>query len=86
MVMERQAERMQAAESARQGACSTGPREECSALASTAQSEASLYQKLQDRYRLCLQRSRAVFAFTGYGFGGYSSDFLIDSLEFDSDY
>jgi len=85
MAMERQAQRMQAAESAQQDACSASQRQECSDLTSTMQSEASLYRELQDRYQFCRQRSLTAYPFNGFGFGVYSSG-LFDSLAFDFDY
>jgi len=86
LAMERQAQRMEAAESAQQGACGMGPRQECSDLTSTALSEASLYRELQNRYRLCQQRSLTAYPFSGFGFGGYSSGLLFDPMGMDLDY
>jgi hypothetical protein len=77
---------MQAAESAQQSACSAGHSQECSDLASTAQSEASLYRSLQERYRMCQQRSPMAYPFGGYGRWNYSSGLLFDGLEMDLDY
>jgi len=84
--LQQQARRMQAAESEQQSACSTGRSQECSDLTSTAQSEASLYRSLQDRYRMCQQRSPAAYSFGGYGRWNYSSGLLFDGLEMDLDY
>jgi hypothetical protein len=84
--LQQQARRLQAAESAQQSACSTGRSQECSALASTAQSEASLYRSLQERYRMCQQRSPAAYSFGGYGRWDYSQGLLFDGLEMDLDY
>jgi hypothetical protein len=84
--LQQQARRMQAAESEQQSACSTGRSQECSDLTSTAQSEASLYRSLQDRYRMCQQRSPAAYSFGGYGRWNYSSELLFDGLEMDLDY
>jgi hypothetical protein len=85
-VMEQQAQRMQAAESARQGACSTSIAPDCSTLSGTSQSEASLYRSLQERYRQCLQRSRIAYPFTGFGYISYSSGLLFSPLDFELEY
>jgi hypothetical protein len=83
LLMERQAQSMQAAESARQGACSAGSTQECATLDSTAQSEANLYRTLQDRYRLCLQRSRTAYTFSGFPFKGYSTGIWFEPFGID---
>jgi hypothetical protein len=62
-VLERQAQRMQAAEAARQSACSTGSGQQCSDLTGTAQSEGSLYRSWQDRYNRCQQRSLRAYPY-----------------------
>lgn len=85
-VMEQQARRMQAAESAQQSACASGSMQDCSNSTGTAQSEANLYRTLQDRYQTCRQRSQAAYPFTRFGFSGYSSGLLFDPLEFDVNY
>ena len=86
MAMEQQARRMQAAEAAQQSAFSTGSRQDCSDLTSTWQSEASLYRTLQDRYRLCQQRSLSVYPFSSFGGLSYSPGLLFDPLGMDLDY
>jgi hypothetical protein len=55
--MERQARRMEAAEAARQNACSSVFTEQCTDLAGQAQSEVSLYGALQQKFNQCMQRS-----------------------------
>lgn len=54
MQMERQAQRMQAAQSARQNACAQGLSQACSDAATSFRSEEGFYQSLQHRYRQCL--------------------------------
>jgi len=83
LLMERQAQSMQSAQSALQGACSAGNPQECSALESTAQSEASMYQALQDRYRLCMQRSRTAYTFSRFPFNGYSTGIWFEPFGID---
>jgi hypothetical protein len=61
--MERQARRMQAAAAARQNACSGAFTQECADLTNTAQSEASLYQALQQKLSQCQARSRGPQAY-----------------------
>jgi len=85
-MMEQQAQRMQAAEAARQSACSTAARQDCSGLTNAAQSEGNLYRTLQDRYRRCQQRSLSAFPFAAFGFGGYSAGLSFGSLEMELDY
>jgi hypothetical protein len=81
--MERQARRMQAAESAQQSACASGSGQDCPNLTGAMQSEANLYRTLQDSYQTCLRRSHAAYPFTGFGFSSDSSGLLFDPLEFD---
>jgi len=50
----READRLQAAESARQAACSAGVTQECQEMTSRVQSEASLNRALQEQLRQCL--------------------------------
>ena len=64
LLMERQAQSMQAAESGRQGACFAGNTQECATSDSAMQSEAGLYKALQERYRQCLQASRNAYSFS----------------------
>jgi hypothetical protein len=80
-----QAQRMQAAESARHDACATGITQECSELTSTAQSEASLYLALQERLRQCERGSFAASPYGGHPFGSYSQG-RIDQLRIDFDH
>lgn len=85
-MMEQQALRMQAAEAEQQSACSTAGRQDCSDLTSAAQSEGNLYRTLQDRYRMCRQRSLGAFPFTAFGFSGYSAGLLLGSLDMELDF
>jgi len=84
--LEQQAARLQSAESAERNACANGLGEECSAMSSTAQSEASLYRELENRYRQCRQRSFTAFPYRGLTVGGYSGDWLFDPLSVDIEY
>jgi hypothetical protein len=65
LAMERQANLMDTAESARQNACTTGPTEMCMGLASRAESEASLYRTLEQRYQQCLRRTGTASSYGG---------------------
>jgi len=80
MTLAQQAQRMHAAESARQNACTMGTTQECSELTSKSQSEASLYRALQERLRQC----ELAHPYGGYAFGSYSQG-LIDPLRIDFD-
>jgi hypothetical protein len=84
--LQRQAQRMRAAEGERQNACSTGGSQECSDLTSTTQSEASLYRNLQERYRMCQQRSPSGYSYGGYGHWNDSPNRLLDPFDFELDY
>jgi hypothetical protein len=86
LALEQQAQRMQAAEGARQSACSAGSREECSDRAGRAQSETSLYETLQARYRMCQRRSRTAYPFSGPGGSSYSPGLRFDRLARDVNY
>lgn len=85
LAMDRQAQRIHAAEAAQQSACSTGPSQQCSDLSSTAQSESSLYRSWQDRYNRCQRRSMIAYPFGG-GIWSYSAGLLFDRLEMDWEY
>lgn len=84
IALDRQAQRMQAAEADRQNACTIFS-QDCSQLAGTAESEASLYRELQNRYRLCSQRSLSAYPFSSHLFWGDSPGLWNPfTLEFDS--
>lgn len=86
LALEQQAQRMQAAERARQSVCSAGSREECSDRAGAAQSETTLYGTLQERYRMCQRRSLTAYPFSGLGGSSYSPGLLFDRLGTDVNY
>jgi len=86
LALEQQAQRMQAAERARQSACSAGSREECSDRAGGAQSETSLYGTLQERYRTCRRRSLTAYPFSGLGSSSDRPRLLFDRLGTDVNY
>lgn len=83
--LQQQEQRMQAAQAAQQSACSAGPSQDCSDLTSTSQSEASRYQTLRDRYRMCQQRSFNVNPFGRTTNSVYSPGLLFDPFEFELD-
>lgn len=60
-----QAMRMQAAESARQSACTVSTTQECTEATNRAQSESSLYRSLQEKYQQCMRLTRGTRAPTG---------------------
>jgi len=70
--LQQQAQRMQQAELERQNACAAGATQTCTDLTTAAQSESGLYRTLQDRYRMCTQRSMTTYPSGGYGNRGYS--------------
>lgn len=77
--MERQAQRMQAAEQARQNACSGAVTQECTNMTSWTQQETSRYQILQRRFNQCQARSQRSHTYRNsfYPFQGFG-DFGID--------
>jgi hypothetical protein len=72
VLMEQQWRRLQAAEAARQSACSAGSARECSDAAGESQTEGDLYRQLHDRYLQCRLRRGFPFA-SAFSFGGYSA-------------
>jgi len=82
--MERQLRLMDAAESARQNACASGPTEMCTGLTSRAESEASLYRTFQDKYRQCRQRSGLPYSFNEHALPNYFQSLSFDPLNVDT--
>jgi hypothetical protein len=82
-MMERQSQRMHAAQLDRQITCSLGPWQQCSDLTSSAESEAGFYQQLQNRYQACQRRSPAPLPHNGFRVPGYSAGHSFDSLSFE---
>jgi hypothetical protein len=81
MMMERQAQMLQAAESNRQIACAVGG-QQCSEANMSYQSELNLYRSLQARYRQCRAHFGASYSFGGYGFYGNGPHLWSDPLMF----
>jgi len=86
MMMERQAQRMRAAQLDRQITCSIGPWQQCSSLTSSAESEAGFYQELQNRYQECQRRSPTGPRYHGFRVPGYSGGLSLNSLSFELDH
>lgn len=84
--MERQEQRMRAADLRQQNACAAGSSQFCMDSASAAHSEADLYRTLQARYQHCMQHSIGGYPFAGFGFRGYSAGLLYEPLEMEFDY
>lgn len=82
--MERQAQRMRAAESVQQITCASAATQECSDLTNTSLSETSLYRALQSRYRQCRQ-SITAYPFGGTAVWSYASGLSFDALVTDWD-
>ena len=82
MMMERQRQAMETAESARIARCATGWVNQCMESSQRAGSEADLYTSLSERYRQCRQGSFGTFrGFSTFGFStGLSSDPLRPGL------
>jgi hypothetical protein len=90
--MQRQEQRMQAAESQQQSACAAGSSQVCLDSMSAAQSEAVFYRTLQERYQRCMRQSLGTYPFASFGFGfghgfsGYSSGVLLEPLDLQFNY
>ena len=84
--MERQAQRMQEADSAQQNSCSNPTSQECSDRGRTAQSEANLYRTLQARYQACQGRARTASPLSGLGTWRYSQGLRSDPLGMELNY
>ncbi len=82
-MLEQQRQRMQAAEVARQSACSAGSSQECSEETSASEIEAGRYQDLQSRYDQCRMRSPTAYPYSASAFASwrYSSGLSFDRLQ-----
>jgi hypothetical protein len=85
MALDRQVQRVQNAEAARQRACASGPVQECSEARVTWQSEQNLHQNLLKRYRQCQMQSMPMY-WAQYGPWMYDSARWFDSLQFNLDF
>ncbi len=83
--LERQAQRVQAAEAARRNACANGPAQECSEATGTWQSEENLRRNLLARYQQCQTRSMSTYS-ARYRLSPYDSTLWLDSLRFNEDF
>lgn len=86
MFMERQAQRMQAAQSAQQSACAQGQSQDCSDATATSQSEERFYQSLQERYRQCRLAGGIAYSFRGNTLSGYGSGLWFDPFSFELEF
>jgi hypothetical protein len=84
MSLDRQAQRVQNAEAARQRACATGPSSECSGASASWQSEENLRQSLLSRYQQCRMQSFPMYS-AQHGWP-YDSVLWFDSLQFNADF
>jgi hypothetical protein len=83
--MQRQAQRVQAAEAARRNACANGPAQECSDATSTWQTEENLRRNLLARYQQCQTQSMSTYS-AQYLRSPYDSRLWLDSLRFNKDF
>jgi hypothetical protein len=79
-MMDRQAQRMQAAEQDRQISCALGPWQQCSDSTGSAESEGGFYRELQNRYQACQRRSPTALPHNGFRVPRYSAGVSFDSL------
>jgi hypothetical protein len=83
--MQRQVQRVQAAEAARRNACANGPEPECSDATSTWQAEENLRRNLLARYQQCQSQSMSTYS-AQYQQSPYDSTLWFDSLRFNEDF
>jgi hypothetical protein len=83
--LDRQAQRVQAAEAARRNACANGPAQECSDATSTWQTEENLRRNLLARYQQCQSQSMSTYS-AQYRRSPYDSALWLDSLRFNQDF
>lgn len=83
--MQRQVQRVQAAEAARRNACANGPAQECSDATSTWQAEENLRRNLLARYQQCQSQSMSTYS-AQYRLSPYDSSLWLDSLRFNEDF
>ena len=83
--LERQAQRVQAAETARRNACANGPAQECSEATGTWQTEENLRRNLLARYQQCQSQSMSTYS-AQYRLSPYDSTLWLDSLRFNEDF
>ena len=83
--LERQIQRVQAAEAARRNACGNGPAQECSQATAGWQSEENLRRDLLMRYQQCRMQSMPMYS-ARYGLSPFDSSRWLDSLRFSADF
>lgn len=83
---QRQGERMQAAQTAEQNACSQGQSQTCSEATASRQNEESLYQRALDRYRRCRMGGSVSHHFTGSGLPDIGGGLSYDPFRLESRY
>jgi hypothetical protein len=83
--LERQAQRVQAAETARRNACANGPAQECSEATGTWQSEENLRRNLLARYQQCQTQSMSRYS-AQYKRSPSDGKLWLDSLRFNEDF
>lgn len=83
---QRQGERMQAAQTAEQNACSQGQSQTCSEATASRQNEESLYRSALDRYRRCRMGGAISYRFTGSGLQDIRGGLSYDPFELESRY
>lgn len=83
--LQRQTQRVQAAESIRRSACANGPAQECSQATSTWQSEENMRQNMLARYQRC--QMQYSHSYSGrYDPLAFDSTPWLDSLRFNADF
>ena len=84
-MMERQAQRMQAAESIQRSGCVAGPSQECAETSSSFAGEENLYRSLQQRYQQCRMQTGHSFPLRSFA-GPNGAGQFFDPSRFDARY
>ena len=83
MALQRQEQRVQAADSIRQSACMNGATPECLGATRERESEENLYQSLESRYRRCQTSAGNAYFLGGHASSGHASSLWIDPSRLD---
>lgn len=84
--LDRETQRMQAAQSEQQNACAQAESQACSEATAAFQNEASVYRLLEEKYRQCRLNSRSAYSTRMSGFPRYGLEASFDPLRFEMEY
>jgi hypothetical protein len=84
--MQRQEQRMQAAQASEQSTCAGGQSQSCSDAVATRQNEEARYQSALNNYRRCRMGGAVSYRFSGSGFPGFEAGLSYDPFRLDLTY